>query len=284
MARNINKVESLAEGVPFLTLSDARWLGVAVVAMPDAPYGSILGYGYQYDPQGNIILNSSSLTPLVSEERQLLGQGTFKWTGGLYTSMNYKNFGLTAIVDMKLGADLFSMSNLFAATRGSLTSTLEGREEWIQSEEERLAAGATEDEWLAMGKVRGYVPQGVVQTGTDDKGNPIYTPNTQAVDPSLYWSNIYTDGDGIAIPYLYDAGYFKMREITLSYRVPGSLVSQWGIQDLSIAVVSRNPFIIYKSVPNIDPDSNYNNSNGQGLEYGSLPSRRSWGINLNFRF
>src|SRR5690606_41833264 len=90
---------------------------------------------------------------------------------------------------------------------------------------------ATEDEWLAMGRVRGYVPQGVVQTGTDGQGNPIYTANTRAVDPSLYWSNIYTDGNGIAIPYLYDAGYFKMREITLSYRVPGSLVSQWGIQD-----------------------------------------------------
>ena len=284
VARNINKVESLAEGVPFLTLSDARWMGVAVVAMPDAPYGSILGYGYQYDPEGNIILNANNLTPLVSEERQLLGQGTFKLTGGLYSSMNYKNFGLTAIVDMKLGADLFSMSNLFAATRGSLNSTLQGREEWIQSEEERLAAGATEDEWRNMGKVRGYVPQGVVQTGTDDKGNPIYTPNTQAVDPSLYWSNIYTDGNGISIPYIYDAGYLKMREITLSYRVPGSLVSKWGVQDLSIAVVSRNPFIIYKSVPNVDPDSNYNNSNGQGLEYGSLPSRRSWGINLNFRF
>ena len=284
VARNINKVESLAEGVPFLTLSDARWMGVAVVAMPDAPYGSILGYGYQYDPQGNVILNANNLTPIVSEQRQLLGQGTFKWTGGLYSSMNYKNFGLTAIVDMKLGADLFSMSNLFAATRGSLTSTLEGREAWIQSEEARLAAGATEDEWLAMGNVRGYVPQGVVQTGTDDKGNPVFTPNTQAVDPSLYWSNIYTDGNGIAIPYIYDAGYFKMREITVSYRVPASLISKWGIKDLSIALVSRNPFIIRKSVPNIDPDSNYNNSNGQGLEYGSLPSRRSWGVNLNFRF
>ena len=283
-ARNFNEVRSLAEDVPFLTLSDARWMGVAVVAMPDAPYGSILGYGYQYDPEGNIILNPNNLTPVVSEERQLLGQGTFKWTGGLYSSMSYRNFSLTAIVDMKLGADLFSMSNLFAATRGSLKSTLEGREEWIQSEEERLAAGRTEEEWLAMGMVRGYVPKGVVQTGTDADGNPIYEQNTRAVDPSLYWSNIYTDGNGISIPYIYDAGYFKMREITLSYRLPASWISTWGVRDLTLAVVSRNPFIIHKSVPNIDPDSNYNNSNGQGLEYGSLPSRRSWGFNLNFRF
>lgn len=283
-ARNFNEVQSLAEGVPFLTLSDARWMGVAVVAMPDAPYGSILGYGYQYDPAGNIILNPNNLTPVISDERQLLGQGTFRWTGGLYSNMAYRNFSLTAIVDMKLGADLFSMSNLFAATRGSLTSTLAGREEWIQSEEARLAAGRTEEEWQQMGMVRGYVPKGVVQTGTDGGGNPIYEQNTRAVDPSLYWSNIYTDGNGISIPYIYDAGYFKMREITLGYRLPASWIAKWHIKDLSVAVVSRNPFIIQKSVPNIDPDSNYNNSNGQGLEYGSLPSRRSWGFNLNFRF
>lgn len=225
-ARHINHVQSLAEGVPFLTLSDARWMGVAVVAMPNAPYGAILGYDYQYDPQGNIILNANNLTPVVSEERQLLGQGTFKWTGGLYSSMAYKNIALTTIIDMKLGADLFSMSNLFAATRGSLTSTLAGREEWIQSEEARLAAGRTADEWEALGMVRGYVPQGVVQTGTDGSGNPVYEQNTRAVDPSLYWSNIYTDGNGIPIPYLYDASYFKMREITLSYRLPAGFISK----------------------------------------------------------
>lgn len=284
LARNINDVESLAEGVPFLTLSDARWMGVSVVAMPNAPYGSILGYGYQYDPQGNIILDPNTLTPVISAERQLLGQGTFRWTGGLFSSMSYKNFGLTTVLDMKQGADLFSMSNLFAAVRGSLTSTLAGREEWIQSEEERLAAGMTEDQWRDMGRVRGYVPQGVVQTGTDGNGNPVYEQNTRAVDPSLYWSGIYTDGNGIAIPYIYDASYLKVREIILSYQVPTAYISKWGIKGLNVSIVSRNPFIISKAVPNIDPDSNYNNGNGQGLEYGSLPSRRSWGFNVNVRF
>ncbi len=283
-ARNKNEVESLAEGIPFLTLSEARWMGVAVVAMPGAPYGSILGYGYKRDPDGNIILNPSGLTPMVSDERELIGQGTFLWTGGLYSSVSYKNFGLTTVLDMKTGADIFSMSNLFADARGSSVNTLAGREEWIQSEEERMAGGYTEQQWQDMGMVRGYVPEGVVQTGVDGEGEPIYAQNTRAVDPSIYWANVYHDSQGIAIPYIYDASYLKVREITLSYRVPSKLTSRWGVRDLSIAVVSRNPFIIYKSVPNIDPDSNYNNGNGQGFEYGSLPSRRSWGMNLNFRF
>ena len=75
-----------------------------------------------------------------------------------------------------------------------------------------------------------------------------------------------------------------MREIILSYSLPGNIAAKIKAQNISISFVSRNPFIIYKNVPNVDPDSNYNNGNGQGFEYGSLPGRRSWGANLNIKF
>lgn len=281
-ARNVNMVESLADGVPFLTLSDARWMSVAVVAKPDAPYGSILAFDQQTDPQGNIILDPVSLLPLQSEERQLVGKGIYDWTGGISNTMNYQNFSLSFIMDIKSGADMFSMTNLFAASRGSLNSTLEGRNEWIISEEERQMANMTIEQWTAAGNVRGLVPKGVIRS-IDENGNEVFTENTRAVDPSVYWAQIVQDG-GVARPYIYDASYVKMREITFGYRLPTALTRKWGIQDMQVSVVSRNPFIIYKDVPNIDPDSNYNNGNGQGLEYGSLPTRKSWGINLNVRF
>jgi hypothetical protein len=282
-AKNTNTVLSLAEGIPYLSLSDARWLGVSVVAKPGAPYGAILGYDYQRDPQGNIILNPQTLAPAQAEERSILGKGTWSWTGGLTNSFRYKNFGLSMVMDIKHGANLFSMTNMFAIIRGSHVSTLPGRAEWIKSEEDRQTQGQTIEAWRAAGKVQGYVPQGVLAT-TDASGKTTYTKNTTAVDPSNYWSQYYSDGNGVATPFIYDASYIKMREITFSYRFPANAVSKLGIKDLTVAVVSRNPFIIHKNVPNVDPDSNYNNGNGQGLEYGSLPSRKSWGFNLNFRF
>ncbi len=282
-AKNTSKVKSLAEGVPFLPLSDARWLGVSVVARPGAPYGAILGYDYQRTSSGEIILDPVTLTPQPGAERQVIGKGVFDWTGGLVNTFSYKSFSLGAVLDVKTGAQLFSMTNLFAAIRGSLTSTLPGRAEWIESEEQRLSAGKTADEWATMGNVKGYVPQGVVQTGTDGNGHPVYAKNTKALDPSVYWGNFYSDGNGIAVPFIYSASYIKVREITASYKIPIK-PGRHGIQELVLAVVSRNPFIIHKNVPNVDPDSNYNNGNGQGFEYGSLPSRRSWGFNCNVRF
>ncbi|MBV7529675.1 SusC/RagA family TonB-linked outer membrane protein [Chitinophaga sp. sic0106] len=283
-ARNINNVQSLAPDVPFITLSEARWLGLLVAAMPGQRYGSIIGYDYQRDLKGNIILNPTTLAPVPTTDRRVLGKGVFDWTGGLTSRFNYKNFSLNAVFDVKYGADIFSMTDLFSVVRGASKKTLPGREEWIQSEQERLAAKKTAGEWRSMGMVRGYVPEGVVQTGTDADGKPVYEKNTRAVDPSVYWANYYSDGNGIAVPFIYKATYVKVREITLSYRLPRNISNRLHIKDAQFGLVARNPFIIYKDIPNVDPDSNYNNGNGQGLEYGSLPSRRGWGFNLNVKF
>ena len=82
--------------------------------------------------------------------------------------------------------------------------------------------------------------------------------------------------------FIYDNSYIKCREITLGYTFPEKWLGK-KVQSLSVSFVARNPFIVWKNIPNIDPDSGYNTS-GLGLEYGSLPSRRSYGINVNVKF
>ncbi len=283
-AQNKNIVKSLADGVSYLTLSDARWLGISIIAQPGLPYGSIIGYDYQRAADGQVILDPTSLSPMVTDERVVLGKGTWDWTGGVNNSFRYKSFTLNAIIDIKQGSDLFSMTNLFAVIRGQQDITLAGRKEWVKSEEDRQAAGKTLAEWNNAGMIQGYVPKGVVETGVDANGKPVYAQNTKPVDPNVYWASFYGDDKGVATPFIYDASYIKMREITLSYRLPDNISRKIRAQDISVAVVSRNPFIIHKNVPNVDPDSNYNNGNGQGFEYGSLPGRRSWGVNLNIKF
>ncbi len=283
-AHNRNVVESLAPGVTYLTLSDARWLGLSVIAQPGMPYGSIIGYDYLYAPDGQKILNKENLTPMATDERKVLGKGTWDWTGGVINTFRYRSISLNAVIDFKQGADLFSMTNLFAVIRGQDKSTLEGRKEWVASEEERQAAGMTAAEWLASGNTRGYVPKGVFQNGVDADGKPVYEQNTRPMDPNVYFASFYGDDRGVAVPFIYDASYIKMRELSLTYTLPQRASRRIRAQFISVSIVSRNPFIIYKSVPNVDPDSNYNNGNGQGFEYGSLPGRRSWGANVNIRF
>ena len=72
-AQNKNIVESLASGVSYLTLSDARWLGISIIAQPGLPYGSIIGYDYQRPDDGKIILDPTTLSPY--SYRQQAGSG-----------------------------------------------------------------------------------------------------------------------------------------------------------------------------------------------------------------
>jgi TonB-linked SusC/RagA family outer membrane protein len=281
-AKNKNNVVSLAEGLPFLTLASARWLGVSVVAKPGEPYGAIMGYNYQRDPSGNIILDAISRRPIQSTAREVIGNGTYDWTGGVINTIRYKGISLTASIDIKQGGQLFSMTNMYSIARGQSTLTLGGREEWIQSEKDRLTAAQTPAAWLASGKQKGYVPQGVIKT-TDAAGLVTYTPNTQGIDPTVFWGGYVIDGQGVAAPFIYDASYIKLRDVTISYSLPKIITKKLGISALSVGLVARNPLIISKHIPNIDPDSNYYNGNGQGLELGSLPSKRAFGFNLEVK-
>lgn len=275
-SKNSNKVKRLASGIKEFELESARWIDVKVAAVEGENYGSILGRDFLRNDAGQVIIDGNTGLPKVTEDLRVLGNASWKWTGGLTTNLTYRNVSLSAIFDIKVGADVYSMSSRSSFQTGKDKATLPGRDEWYKSEEQRLEAGATEKQWTATG---GYVAEGVIEV-KDASGNVTYQPNTKFVDPEKYWAHIC---DKTPVPFIYDNTYVKIREITLAYRLPKSWVKKV-FEDVSVSFVARNPFILYKNVPNIDPDSNYNNGSGMGLEYGSLPSRRSYGFNVNVKF
>lgn len=273
-SKNNNKVKSLYKDMDYFELEKATWCGVSVGAEVGENYGSIIGRDFKRNDAGQIIINPSTGMPVVDDQTKILGNATWDWTGGMYTTFTYKNFRLSATFDVKMGADLFSMSMRSAYQTGKASQTLEGREEWYASEEARVAAGKTIDQWRAEGNARGYIVPGVI-----DNGDGTYRTNDIPVNPESYWKSA---ADNAPSMFIYDNSYVKCREITLGYNFPLSMLGSF-VKGLNVSFVARNPFIIYKNIPNIDPDSGYNTS-GLGLEYGSLPSRRSYGINVNLKF
>lgn len=275
-SKNSNKVKKLASGIKEFELESARWIDVKVAAVEGQDYGSILGRDYQRNEEGQVIIDATTGLPKVTEDLRVLGNASWKWTGGITTNLTYRSLSLSAIFDIKVGADIYSMSSRSAYQTGKDKATLTGRDAWYESEERRLEAGLTEGKWTPTG---GYLADGVIEV-KDASGKVTYQPNTKYVDPEKYWAHI---ADKTPVPFIYDNSYVKVREITLAYRLPKQWI-QKVFDDVSVSFVARNPFIIYKNVPNIDPDSNYNNGSGMGLEYGSLPSRRSYGFNVNVKF
>jgi hypothetical protein len=276
-SKNTNKVKKLVDGMNYFELEKAAWCGVSVGAQVGENYGCIIGKDFQRNENGDVIIDGSTGMPLVAETTSILGNASWDWTGGMYHTFTYKNFRLSAAFDVKVGADIFSMSMRSAFETGKAMETLEGREEWYMSEQAREAAGMTLDQWRASGNCKGFVAPGVIKTVKDGKVE--WTPNTIAINPETYWNSV---SQNVPSMFIYDNSYIKCREITFGYDFPRKWLGNF-VKALTVSFVARNPFIIWKNIPNIDPDSGYNTS-GLGLEYGSLPSRRSYGLNVNLKF
>ena len=273
-SKNSNKVKSLVEGMDMFELEKAPWLDVQVAAMVGENFGSIVGPDFKRNENGDILIDPQTGLPQYDKNNHVLGNASWDWTGGLSTTIGYKNLTLSALFDIKVGADLYSMSARASYESGKATGTLESRDAWYRSEEQRQAAGLPKGsaDWTPTG---GFIAPGVI-----DNGDGTYRPNDIYINPEDYWMSVCRNAPSM---FIYDNSYIKCREITLSYRLPDRWFKE-KIEGMTISFVARNPFIVWKNIPNIDPDSNYNNTTGMGLEYGSLPSRRSFGFNLNIKF
>jgi TonB-linked SusC/RagA family outer membrane protein len=89
---------------------------------------------------------------------------------------------------------------------------------------------------------------------------------------------------GITEEFVADASFAKLRQALISYNVPKDVLGGLPIGGLTLSIGARNLAILWKNVDNIDPESTYNTSNGQGLEMFGVPSTRSFQFNLGIRF
>ncbi|TWV93681.1 SusC/RagA family TonB-linked outer membrane protein [Chitinophaga pinensis] len=264
---NCNRIRSLNTLVsPYYTMAVSRWGNASVVAKKGEAYGMISGRRFLRDAQGRMILDANNL-PKYTTTDAWLGNNQYDWTGSITNKVVYKQLSLTILIDIRYGGDIYSMTNLLAYGNGKQKGTLVGREEWTRSEQERVSAGKRPEEWTPVG---GLLVSGV-QAGT---GNEVQA----YVNPQTYWTRV---SDNIPEAFVYNASFIKLREMHLDYQLPrfSSL-----FREATISLTGRNLLTLYKAVPNIDPESSYNNTTAQGLEYGSLPTRRSYGMKLYVKF
>lgn len=251
-----------------------------VVAAVGQTYGTIIGTAYQRDAKGNIIISSTGL-PQRDPSLHTLGHFTPDWNGGFYNNLQYKNWGLSFLIDASIGGSIYSGSNSTGQYTGVLASTLPGRGaefgglNYYYPGDDKTNALPVAVTGNAPGGEKIY-DDGIIAPGVTTDGKS----NEQIIPASLYYKTI----SKVDEQYVYDASYVKFRELRLSYRLPGTWLSRLGIQAASIALVGRNLFFIYKKAPNIDPETAFSTGNGQGMEDLTLPTSRNYGVNLSIQF
>lgn len=90
---------------------------------------------------------------------------------------------------------------------------------------------------------------------------------------------------GVTEYYMYDATNVRLREVSLSYTLPKSLIDKTRcLKDARISLVGRNLFFLYKKAP-FDPDAVLSTGNSnQGIDVFGIPTTRSLGVNIKLSF
>ncbi|MBW3630526.1 MAG: SusC/RagA family TonB-linked outer membrane protein, partial [Gemmatimonadetes bacterium] len=105
-------------------------------------------------------------------------------------------------------------------------------------------------------------------------------PNDIVLSAQQYWTSFGVFGTTESN--LFDASYVKLREVTLGYELPVSLTNRLRISGLQLGLTGRN-LKLWTDAPHIDPETAFDASNVQGLEFGQIPTPRSIGLNVSIQ-
>ncbi|WP_422361881.1 SusC/RagA family TonB-linked outer membrane protein [Reichenbachiella sp.] len=249
-----NKITSLPNGDITIGFGLANF---PLKAIEGQPYGVFEAPTALRNDAGQLILDGNGL-PQQDPAPALFGSVQPDWLGGVTTNVTYKNFSFSATVDHKSGGKVYSR------TVG------------------QIYFNGTAEETAFNNRERFIVP------GVVDNGDGTFSPNQTVLTYASnnirqYWNTINGFGEYL----IFDAGYTKLREMTLSYQLPAALLDKTFIRTASVSVYGRNLWI---HTPDrntyIDPEvnsftsGNGNNGNLTGYEFGTTPSTSTYGMSV----
>ena len=272
------KITSLGDDVKSVILQQPR-AEFGIFAEVGEEFPLLKGTTYLRTDDGRVIVDASG-RPTRSSTLSKLGKATPDYILNFTNTFNYKGFQLTAVMDYRTGASIFSETN------------------------HSLTFGGYTLESASQDRSTGYViPNSAVfntTTNVYDNNTVPYTVAGGLYNSTLsYFTNIYNQTGETQI---LDATAFRIREISFSYTLPVKLLKNTGLSNVRFAVNARNPFIYFgnpfkgknnnlgytdpEAASNIFSASNTTTvTNALGYASGTqYPSSKTIGFSLNVTF
>jgi hypothetical protein len=258
-----NNVNFISADLPKLSLSSSGSANAYAVAGQVFPV--IMGYDYNRDPQGHVIVDGISGLPTKSDTISILGSAVAKNRVGFDGTVKFKNFRLYFLFEYRGGYKVFN-------------------------------GIGTELDWSGTGyrtgvynRQRFVFPNSVI---ADPNNSGKYIPNTDVTVKNGNGNNgFWSDGINrdVTSNYLSSGNFLKLREISISYDVPASILMKTKvIKGITISAQGRN-LLMWLAKDNYYTDPEYsaagNDNNGIGLNsINQTPPSRFYGGTLTIKF
>lgn len=261
---NRGKILEMPGDVPQFYNSDTWLYGNArSIAYKGGQLGNISTDDFQRNDRGDILISTTTGLPLKAAAgsfTNITGNREPKASFGFINSVTYKNFNLNFNIDIRIGGDIFNGNELYLYNLGLSKKTL-NREDAV-------------------------VIKGVLADGLQNTANP--TVNTIAIQPAYrndYYITNYIEQEFIEK----DINWLRLRDITLSYRIPSSLLKRQKVVRSASVFVTGTDVFMFTNYSGADPNvsgltASARGYGGGGFDYGALANPRgiSFGVKVQF--
>ena len=288
-----NKVVKLADGVPYLEISNIGGGGAKIQAVEGRPMGDIYVQVPQMNENGEYLVSDKGLY-MNQTELQRVGNINPDGVGGLFSSFSYKNIFLDFSIDFRIGGDVINEMYQYSTASGLTPESLQFRD---------TEHGGLSYYYPGNNNASGVPVQVDPSLGAGPNGETVYhdgvilpgvvastgEKNTRIIPAGYYYNQTYnwgTQPEQLTYRHsVFDNSYVKLRELTIGYQFPEKLISKLGMTRLSVSVFGRNLFYFYKALKNYDAESSVGTSwASQAVVCGSTTATRNFGVSLRASF
>lgn len=263
---NKNVIEELTAGVNEIQFGFGFAGGVINTHRPGQEFGLLLGTVPAKDDEGNLLIDPSNGQLLTAFDRAIIGNPNPDFRFGLTNTFSFKGFTLSAVIDWKQGGDLWSNTVQSMLGRGVLKEQ--------EDREMNVVIPGVYGDATSLEPIR------------TEEGNKIQ--NTTMIEQNALWFGNTFAVNGLDEYSVWDATYIKLREVSLGYTLPKSLLANTFIGSASILLTGRN---LWYTAPNFPESSNYDPevnqfgiSNAQGIEWAATPTVKRYGVTVKLTF
>ncbi len=217
---------------------------------------AIGGYSYLRNDAGAILISPTTGLPQKNTNFLPIGDRNPDFSLGIVNRFSIKDFTLNFLLDIRKGGDVFNGNEYYFFIKG-LSTRIEDRS-------------------------KPYIFKGVLRDGKENTSNP--TVNDIQVTPltrSDFFSSGFAESDFVE----HNINALRIRDITLSYSLPKSILKRSKIKNLNVFVTGTDVFM-WTNYTGGDPSGNSTNASTAGVgawgfDFGKPGSARSISLGLN---
>ncbi|WP_288241974.1 SusC/RagA family TonB-linked outer membrane protein [uncultured Bacteroides sp.] len=275
LSGNRGTVKNLMEGVNILYVTDAQVGKAKAASFNDGNFMAISGAQWSRNDEGKVILDANGMPTSDNKETYEIGNREPKVSGGWNNTLTWKNWSFNMLWDFRFGGHVYNGTQ-YAMTVAGISKLTEGRD--------------------------ALTITGVVATGEDANGNPIYEDKTFNFEAGKTYQYNGKETSGAYIIENYYTQYYKnesansmtkvnalrLRTISLSYTVPKSFLAKTNVIKRCMFTATANNLLLFTNYDG-DPEvaaagSGAVGSSSVGIDYCGVPATASFSFGVNLTF